>query len=138
MTTEEWLLAAFSTAAENELTPVQVQKMLFLIEKAFGNTGYDFQPYDYGPFDAAVYEDLRKLAAKELVKPVPTGRGWVKHALTPAGLARGKEIAGRLSKSQQDYIAEVSSFVRSLSFSDLVKAIYKAYPEMRTNSVFRD
>ena len=34
-------------------------------------------------------------------------------------------------------IEQVSKFVRSLSFEQLVSAIYKAYPRMKANSVFR-
>lgn len=36
------------------------------------------------------------------------------------------------------YIGKVSTFVRTRSFNDLVSAIYKAFPEMKANSIFRE
>jgi hypothetical protein len=42
-----------------------------------------------------------------------------------------------MDEQARDYIDRESIFVRSLSFPELVAAIYKAYPEMRANSVFQ-
>jgi hypothetical protein len=42
-----------------------------------------------------------------------------------------------MDKKAIAYIRQASEFVRSLSFTQLVSAIYKAYPEMRENSVFQ-
>jgi len=36
------------------------------------------------------------------------------------------------------YLREVVPWAQSLSFNELVRAIYEAYPEPRANSVFRD
>ena len=68
---------------------------------------------------------------------VPTVRGWKRYTLSPAGQALGQQILGTLPPRASKYIAEVSAFVRKLSFAELVSAVYKAYPEMRVNSVFK-
>ena len=52
--------------------------------------------------------------------------------------AEGERLAQGIDPVVIDYIKRASEFVRSLSFSDLVSAVYKAYPEMKANSVFRD
>ena len=100
--------------------------------------GTSFAPYDYGPFDASVYEVLRELEGDELVSSSESTRGWKRHALTDKGVAEGERLAKGIDPDVIDYIKRASEFVRSLSFSDLVSAVYKAYPEMKANSVFRD
>ena len=40
---------------------------------------------------------------------------------------------GDLSKDQIEIMAKISSFVRRLSFVDLLSAIYEAYPDLRKN-----
>ena len=43
---------------------------------------------------------------------------------------------GVLDDNVRDYMGEVVSYVRDRSFSELVSAIYREYPEMQENSVF--
>lgn len=135
------VLAALAASATSMHTPVQIQKILFILEKnvsaELGGPSFDFKPYDYGPFDAAVYDQLRTLEHEELVTASPTQRGWKKYQLTSAGTIAGKAVLAELSPRLSSYILDVSKFVLSLSFAELVSAIYKAYPEMKVNSVFR-
>lgn len=65
---QDLVLAALAAAGENAaFAPVQVQKFFFLIDREgahlFGGPHFHFTPYDYGPFDSAVYEALDLLAA---------------------------------------------------------------------------
>lgn len=135
------MLAALSPADRSALTPVQIQKLLFLIDKnigqELGGTGFAFVPYDYGPFDSAVYDILRTLEGRQLAESSLTNRGWKMYSLTASGADKGRTILASLSPRAQDYIRRVSDYVRNSSFSDLVSSIYKAYPEMKVNSVFR-
>ncbi len=121
-------------------SPVQVQKVLFLIDKEIpkltGGPFFDFQPYDYGPFDKAVYDTLEELTRGGLVDAAP-GLRWRRYRLTDTGQQEGSKILGTLDRRASDYIKKVSKFVRALSFEDLVSAIYKAYPDMKVNSVFK-
>jgi len=43
-----------------------------------------------------------------------------------------------LSDEVRKYLDDVVEWTRSLSFTELVKAIYQDYPDMKANSVFRD
>src|SRR5580692_8884957 len=59
---EQVALVVLSLAEGAPFTPVQIQKALFLasdkVPEAFElGSRYDFQPYDYGPFDRQVYSD---------------------------------------------------------------------------------
>jgi hypothetical protein len=50
----------------------------------------------------------------------------------------GLELAKELPQEATDYIKSAGEFVRRLSFNKLVSSIYKEYPEMRANSIFRE
>jgi hypothetical protein len=134
------VLAALAPADGAKLSPVQVQKLLFLIDKRVprlvAGPHFNFQPYNYGPFDKRVYAELERLARRGLVD-VTHGR-WPSYSLTPAGQAEGEATLAVLPPAAADFIRRATEFVRSLSFTDLVASIYRAYPEMRANSVFQD
>jgi uncharacterized protein YwgA len=138
---EEVVLAALSPAGGAPHTPVQVQKLLFLLDRnasaSFGGAKFNFQPYHYGPFDRAVYLTLEDLAQKGMVEITQNIGNWSDYRLTSDGQARGGQVLAGLDERTRSYIERVSAFVRSLSFTELVSAIYKAYPEMRERSVFQ-
>lgn len=135
-------LAALYPAEMDSYTPVQIQKLLFLIQKKMPTLvrdGFDFKPYDYGPFDQNVYAVLEELAEKGLVDIRERGlSSWRTYTLTKEGLDKAKVIYEHLDNDSRDKITKLSVFVRQLSFSQLVSAIYNAYPEMKQNSVFKD
>jgi uncharacterized protein YwgA len=137
-------LIVLSLAEGGPFTPVQVQKSLFLasdkVADAFRHDSrYDFQPYDYGPFDWQVYSDVEELQRRGLVQiNQQPGTRWRTYAATERGVAQGRHLARQLTGQQRAVLEKIASLVRSLSFNDLVSAIYRAYPEMRERSVFRD
>ncbi len=64
------ILAALAAGGENaSFTPAQAQKLFFLIDRKAASLvdgpHFDFQPYDYGPFDKAVYDELARLIHDE-------------------------------------------------------------------------
>lgn len=142
LTREDKILAALAPAGTGLHTPVQVQKLLFLLEdnipESMGGRHFHFEPYHYGPFDKTVYSALEVLSRMGLVDIEYGSGNWRNYRLTPEGQARGQEILQRLEPSAVEYIKKISDFVRKLSFSQLVSAVYKAYPEMRARSVFQD
>ena len=91
---------------------------------------------NYGPFDKAVYEVLEELEHEELVETTQV-YNWREYRLTGKGQEIGGRLLAKLPSRAQDYIRRVSIFVRRLTFTQLVTAIYEAYPEMRANSVFQ-
>lgn len=121
-------------------TPVQVQKLLFLIDRQIpeqvGGPHFHFEPYHYGPFDRCVYQQLDLLSARGLVA-IDTTSSPRTFMLTAAGLEKGTTALATLPTTIQEFIGRTSSFVRTQTFSSLVSAIYKAFPEMRENSVFQ-
>ena len=139
MTRDEIILAAMSPANGAAHSPVQVQKLLFLIDQEIpdlvGGPHFDFQPYDYGPFDKTVYEVLTVCMEEGFVE-IDYRKPWRTYRLTPAEQSRGAALLDKLTPKAKEYVIRVSQFVRALSFSQLVTAIYAAYPEMRKNSVF--
>ncbi len=139
---EDMALAALAPAGGAPHSPVQVQKLLFLIDRnlssLLGGPSFDFQPYHYGPFDRDVYTTLEDLAKQGLVE-ITQGQGnWRDYRLTAEGQRRAAQVIDGLEERAQRYVQRVSAFVRSLSFPELVSAIYKAYPEMRARSVFQE
>ncbi len=59
------------------------------------------------------------------------------YRLLQKGFNKGQEHLKTLDEKTQKYIGRVASFVVRVSFAELVSAIYREYPEMKVNSVFR-
>jgi len=123
-------------------TPVQIQKLLFLLDnkipEKINGPHFNFVPHNYGPFDRTIYDVLRILEDQGQVEIIrDPSLQWSRYRTTPEGQEEGEEILGRLDAVFSEYIKELSEFVRGLSFSQLVSYIYKEYPEMQVNSVFR-
>jgi hypothetical protein len=117
-----------------------VQKLFFLIDREashlVGGPHFNFVAYDYGPFDRAVYDGLEELGQCELARVENTGRYRV-YALSQRGFQEGAKVLSGLPVSARTYISNVSTWVRKLSFEQLVASIYNRYPDMKANSVFR-
>lgn len=143
MNRRDLTLAILAAARGLSYTPVQLQKATFLVTRNVAGIvddgpTFNFTPYDYGPFDAAVYDEALELqrASHAVVAPSPFGR-WNVYSASEAGVQRGGEILLAQSEAVRLYINEVSAWVRSQGFGSLVRSIYNAYPEMRENSIFR-
>lgn len=140
MERKDFVLAVLSSCPEANYNPVQVQKLFFLIDKKISNLVdgpyFVFAPYDYGPFDKRVYSTLELLAEEGFVDIVGT-TSYRSYTTTKRGQTKGQELFDALPEKARAYIIKLSVFVRSLSFNELVSAIYQAYPDMQANSVFR-
>ena len=141
MDKKQIVLAGLYPASQKNHTPVQVQKLFFLLDKnipqLIDGPLFDFQPYNYGPFDKNVYRTIEELSEEGLVEINPAF-SMLTYRLTSEGQNEGEKIFNSLDPVAQKYINEISNFVLTHSFSSLVSAIYKAYPDMRQNSVFQD
>ena len=140
MDKEAFVLMALAAGGEKKYSPVQVQKLLFLLDDnipdAIGGPHFDFQPYDYGPFDREVYSVLERLAGQAMVSILTTERGRNNYTLTPTGLEEGRKLFQSLSVEPREYAEKIAQFVTTVSFSQLVSTIYSHYPAMKVNSVF--
>ncbi len=143
MERKDWTLLVIASAKGEPLSPVQLQKSLFLIgENVPGLKGagfYEFEPYDYGPFCAEVYQDADRLALDGLVRIARDHtKPYREYFATPTGLSCAAELRSGMDEKVLAYLERVVAWAQSLSFVDLVRAVYKEHPHMRSKSVFRD
>lgn len=142
MNRKDWALLAICAANGKGLSPVQLQKTLFLLgrelPKAVGNGYYDFKAYHYGPFDRHVYDDAERLAAAgEVAITQREGENWNRYLATAEGCSRADSIKEQAPHDAVEYLNRVVQWALRQSFQQLVRAVYEKYPEMRANSVFQ-
>ena len=142
MEKDEMVLATMACEQGSSFTPVQIQKLMFLIDEELGeDLGgklFSFKPYNYGPFDKEVYCRLDVLVESGDVELVSVlGQRWSKFRATDQGKTKGIQSLEQLEPWVRKAIEVYSDWVRSLSFTQLVSAIYKKYPDMKANSVFQ-
>jgi uncharacterized protein len=135
------ILAVLSTGGFHKYTPVQIQKLFFLIDKLIGKKingpYFDFVPYHYGPFDKRLYVLLDELSTEgDIVINYNQFSTHNEFFLTEQGLEKGKTELMRFMEEEIKDIRKLNDFVQSLSFSQLVASVYKAFPEMKKNSIF--
>lgn len=138
-----WILIALQAADRSCLSPVQLQKSLFVLgerrSEALSGPFYDFRPYHYGPFDADIYRDSDNLAAHGLIEIHRVRNASVRvYSLSADGREAAARVTTLIPATAVRYLSEVVLWAQSLTFDELVRAIYDAYPAMRANSIFRD
>ena len=140
MSRQDWLLLALALRGGLPMTPVQIQKAMFLMgaeaKEYVGHGFYKFVPYNYGPFASDVYTDLESLASRGLVTSSATGRGWKIYTITPFGLTASEKFKVSSNDTAVAFLERVVDWVCSLSFPALLRAIYAKYPKYKANSVF--
>ncbi|HUT24799.1 MAG TPA: hypothetical protein VM492_10690 [Sumerlaeia bacterium] len=140
MTQEELVLLALAASDGEPYSPVQIQKTLFVLQKAIPDavgTPFHFEPYAYGPFAREVYGVVETLKSKGDVEVLQSPRHrWSEYRATQSGMVKGKDLLRPMEKESAVFVQGLSAFVRGLSFADLLAVIYKEYPDMAVNSVF--
>jgi|tagenome__1003787_1003787.scaffolds.fasta_scaffold20937086_2 hypothetical protein len=141
MDRKDWTLLAISAADAKGLTPVQLQKVLFLLgremEHELGGDFYHFRPYHYGPFDRAVYGDAEKLSNEDAVEiNQRVGENWNRYVISNEGREQADFVKKRASAGAVEYLNRIVEWALRQSFPQLVNAIYTKYPDMKVNSVF--
>ena len=138
------LLRFIALGGEREIDPVRLMKGLFVVAQESPSTWlkkserYDFTPYNWGPCSFDIYNDLRRLQVSGLISARSEyGRTWDTYAITVAGNAQAEQAASHLGQELDGYIQIVRNWVSSMSFTDLLKEIYKRYPDSAVNSVFK-
>jgi uncharacterized protein YwgA len=136
-----WPLLALYFAGEKGLTPAQLQKSIFLLQKAFPKADkldYDFQPYNYGPFGVDVYRDTELLANYGLAEMhQKNGVDWNTYHITSSGQKKAAGLAKKIEVEIGKYLPKLIKWVQSISFQTLIGSIYKKYPEYKVNSIFK-
>ena len=143
MNRRDLVLSILAASQGRAFTPVQIQKAVFLVstnipQAVTAGVGFNFVPYDYGPFDKDVYLEAVNLsvAGDAIVAPSAQGR-WNTYAASAQGLQRGQALLAGMSSPHGNYVSEVARWVLDQSFGSLVKSIYSAYPSMKQNSIFQ-
>ena len=142
LTRQDWLLIALSRSPDGVMSPVQIQKALFLfgqeVGASIGTKFYSFEPYDYGPFDAAIYADLRRMTGAGHVRAEwSSERSWKSYTITRSGRNAALVLETDADTRLTEFLGRIVVWVREQSFSDLLRSVYAAYPEFAVNSVFR-
>jgi len=142
MTKSDFILAAMAGAHEcAAFDPVRIQKLIFLIETQaasfINGPHFDFKPYHYGPFDKSVFRELDRLHAQGKVELLGAAERRY-YALTSLGREHGTTVLNTFSESLSDFFQKCPRWVLSMSFRDLLGAIYEKYPEMAVHSVASD
>lgn len=141
---EDWLLMLLGLPDEQGRTPsvdrVRVIECLFILEKRMpaavaGSPFYDFQPHNYGPFDAAVYHDAEAMEAAGDVQTVR--ERYVGYRATPQGQARAASLRAHADPKAVSYLLELRKWANNVDFTTLVKSVYQEFPEQRAKSIFR-
>ena len=132
------LLAIVAAAGDDGLDRLQLQKSVFLVGEEFGGKlpvdFYQFRPHFYGPFAQDVYMDIERLSDGPMVE-VLTGKG--SGPSYRLGLDATTVLSG-LPEYLESGVRQIVGWVMSMSFNELVRAIYRLYPDQRRNSVVQD
>ena len=139
MERQDWLLLVLAAAGGKPLSPLQLQKSLFLVghdlAKLVRSDFYTFRPFDYGPFDATVYRDAEDQAAQGLVTvrshPV-TKRVF---SLTTTGVTRARVLETELPVEAVRHCRYIVQWAQSQTFQELTQAIYERFPAYAERSV---
>ena len=134
-----FVLAAMAAAgAEARFDPVRLQKYFFLLDRELdaecGGPHFDFRPYQYGPFDRAVYAQFDRLA-REGLAVVDKSRQYRLYSLSEEGFERGKRAAASLPERASRYMASASAWLFSLDVPALLLSIYEYAPNMAIQAV---
>ncbi len=142
MNRRDWLLLAVAAAEDEGLDPVQLQKSLFLLgEKRKQEVGpfYEFEPHNYGPFSKDIYAHATALVDNGyLTKEKQPSYSWSIIRITEQGRRAARTLRREAPEEALAYLERAVDWVKGQSFYDLVRSIYRHFPEYRTNSIFRE
>lgn len=142
MKKQDWLLIYLSlpsTEETNLIDPIRIMKGLFLFKMKLRDRlddFYNYVPYLYGPCSFEVYNDLLGLRLTGLVDEYvrPFSR-WSYYRLSERGQERAKTLLDAAPSDLLEELQTIKAKVTSLSFLNLLKEVYKQYPEYAKESV---
>jgi len=141
MENRNWTLLVIAAARGELVSPIQLQKALFLVREHWTSVVkdefYQFKPYNYGPFCRQIYDDAESLAQAGQIEIVTaSGQSWSSYRVTQRGLEESERVRNAISKIEWEYLRQLATWIRGLSFEQLLAYIYSNYPEYTKNSVF--
>lgn len=143
MQRSEYVLIGLAPAQGRPHTPVQVQKLFFLLQEkgqaspSLGGTYFDFQPCHFGPYDKDIYSELENLTQQGWIEISFTPSGIRQYRLTPVGQEQADILLKQLDARSRKFVQKISRWILEKDFFQLVQAVYRAFPRMAENSVFQ-
>lgn len=138
VSSSEILLAIIAAAEGRALSRVHLQKVAFLVSEEFKDRlpedFYSFDKYDYGPFCIEIYNDTAMLDYWGQIQTQRRGEG------NDESYAISEDVSFdglQLDEDIKRYIKNTVAWVAEMSFGQLVRAVYRLYPEFLERSKFR-
>jgi len=139
----DWLLLFIGlTGGKYATDQLRVMKGMFLLDQEGPQELrglYRFQAYDYGPFDSSVYSDLDALNRAALIS-ITHGGGTSRrqYEVTARGSERVVHLQREVTPTALGEVQRVKNTVTSLGFTDLLKKVYRDYPDYAIYSVAKN
>lgn len=134
---ERVLIAIVAAAGEYGLDRLQLQKSAFLVgeehKEQLPENFYQFRPHFYGPFAQDVYIDIERLSDGPVVEVIS---GTERRSVYRLG-QNGAAGLSRLHDDLEKGVKQIVEWVTSMTFNELIRAVYHLYPDQRENSVFQ-
>ena len=118
---KDWLIVALSESPTGQLSPVQIQKAMFLFKEGAGShfdqeQFYNFSAYHFGPFSPDIYYDLEALERRGLVQIERSDTGKRQaYTITAQGKAAAEQIKAEQHRASS-YLGNLTRWVQRKSF----------------------
>ncbi len=134
---ESVLIAIIAAAGDDGLDRAQLQKSAFLVREEFEarlpSDFYQFRPYMYGPFAQQIYTGIERLSDGPMIETLAGNDERPLYRLTRDSASWQFDLPEDLESG----VKRIVRWVSTMSFDELVRAIYYMFPEQRENSIFR-
>ena len=132
------LLAAMAAGGGHaKYTPVQIQKLMFVVDREIpslvGGPHFAFKPDVFGPFDDGVYDVVRNLADRNMIRIESSWDSPI-YSLYDNAFELGCSILAQLPVEASRFIQGAAYWICTLSLRQLVMSINSIYPDMAVNS----
>jgi uncharacterized protein YwgA len=129
----EIILNVLGLVPTEQFSPVQIQKLFFLLDKKLGFGCFNFQAHLYGPYDKGLTDALKRMSVSGKSIDMKNIDGLLYYQINSNSIP---DTSRFLDRGKREFIINMVSFVKSLSFKQLCMAIYNEFPDMAKNSVF--
>lgn len=143
----------------------RLDKLIFLLEQETSLCKYmkdfNFEPYNFGPYSAEVFDSLQALASAGLVKisskhgeyldeadrfqvelqagdDSDSPKTTIVYSLTSEGKRVASELFKRLNNQEKEELTSIKKKFNSISLMELLKYVYEKYPRLTVKSVIKN
>ena len=136
-------ILVFVASSSVPTDPIRIMKGLFLFSQRVlegklppQESIFTFDARDFGPMSFDIYRELELLVQAGLVKAIPVrGETWSQFVATEKGLDEANRRLVFADSQVVDYLTALRNWTSAISFSELLRSVYHAYPEYAKNSV---